>query len=110
MQPTWNLHYIWLSNSQTMVNQPVDLPLYVLCPSFLSSQVRVVTTREYLRRRSETFCRVSPAQLHELFTEYEDDIGEQGAACEAMPLYTSQSTWRSLTRIHDPFIARSMAT
>lgn len=59
--------------------------------SISPSQVRVVTTREYLRRRSETFCRVSPAQLHELFTEYEDDIGEQGAACEAMPLYPLQS-------------------
>jgi hypothetical protein len=38
--------------------------------------VRVVTTREYLRRRSESFARVSPEQLHDLFTEYEGDALE----------------------------------
>ena len=39
--------------------------------------MRVVTNREYLRRRTETFARVTPAQLHDLFNEYEEESTEE---------------------------------
>jgi len=39
--------------------------------------VRVVTTREFLRRRNETFFRLSPNQLQELLGEYEGEAYEE---------------------------------
>ena len=39
-------------------------------------KVRVVTTKQYLRRRDESFFRISAGQLHELFAEYEQELFE----------------------------------
>ena len=40
-------------------------------------KVHVITTRQFLRRRSETFARVTCKQLHELFIEYEEETDEE---------------------------------
>jgi hypothetical protein len=53
------------------------IPLKPLDPVCLClAQIHVVTTREYLRRRNETFARVRPSQLQELFIEYEEEVEE----------------------------------
>lgn len=36
-------------------------------------KVRVISTREFLKRQNEAFRRISPAQLYELFAEYEEE-------------------------------------